>query len=302
MISFGETLRTLYAQDFEPLRLRGRSRDTKRLYQTTLNNFERFLERPPVADDLTDETVSRYLSWFLDRGRSPYTVNKERSNLLALWRFLCRRRGADGQPIVADWPNVEPEIEPVDDPVAWLDHELATLFNALLAVPGMIGKLPACLWWFALHCILWDTGERIRATLRLRWADVDLANGFVTVRALTRKGRRRGMTYKLHPQSIEALKALRPPWASDDDAVFPWPYSLTYVWNRYKKILARAGLPTDRKSKFHRMRKSFASWSEVAGLNATELLGHSGRKVTLRYLDPRIVQQKHAADVLFRPT
>jgi hypothetical protein len=44
-----------------------------------------------------------------------------------------------------------------------------------------------------------------------------------------------------------------------------------------------------------------ASHAEAAGMNATELLHHSTRKVTLAYLDPRIVKRPQAADVLFRP-
>jgi integrase len=49
------------------------------------------------------------------------------------------------------------------------------------------------------------------------------------------------------------------------------------------------------------MRRSVASHYEAAGGNATELLGHSSRSVTLAYLDPRIVPQQHAVDLLFRP-
>ena len=33
-------------------------------------------------------------------------------------------------------------------------------------------------------------------------------------------------------------------------------------------------------------------------MDATAMLGHSARKVTLAYLDPKIVDRKHAADVL----
>ena len=39
---------------------------------------------------------------------------------------------------------------------------------------------------------------------------------------------------------------------------------------------------------------------DISG-NATELLGHSSRKITRAYLDPRIVRRTSAIDLLFRP-
>ena len=53
--------------------------------------------------------------------------------------------------------------------------------------------------------------------------------------------------------------------------------------------------------KFHRIRKTVASMFEAAGCNATELLGHSNRSTTDKYIDPRLCQPKHAADVLPDP-
>lgn len=49
------------------------------------------------------------------------------------------------------------------------------------------------------------------------------------------------------------------------------------------------------------MRKTTASWWEERGRNATMLLKHSRRSVTLRYLDPRLMRQEQVADVLPRP-
>lgn len=295
-------LRDFYHSHFEPLKLRSRADDTKRLYVTTINSFERFLKRRAALVDLNDDTVGRFLSWFLGQpgGRSPYSANKERSNLLAIWRFAYRRNGDDGTPLVKVWPTVQPEKEPRDEPMAWLEGDLAKLFGVFDSLAGSICGILECHWWRALHCVLWDTGERIRAIMQLTWANVDLDGGYVTVPAATRKGGMKGLVYKLHQNTADELRKIK----SDRGAsqlVFPWGRGDTYLWYRYSKILAKAGLPNDRKSKFHRMRRSVASHAEAAGLNATELLGHSSRKVTQAYLDPRIVQKKQAADVLFRP-
>ena len=84
--------------------------------------------------------------------------------------------------------------------------------------------------------------------------------------------------------------------------MFPWPYSYTYLWTEYGRLLRLAGLPSDAKSKFHRIRKTAASYAEAAGGNATAMLRHSKREVTEAYLDPRICQQQQPVDVLFRLT
>ena len=118
--------------------------------------------------------------------------------------------------------------------------------------------------------------------------------------AEVRKGRRRDRLYKLSHETVDALMQL--PKTSHDDKIFVWPFSYTYLWHRYNQVLEMAGLPTDRKSKFHRMRKSVASHAEAAGSDATGLLDHSGRNVTTAYLDPRVAVRPQAVDCLFRLT
>lgn len=162
----------------------------------------------------------------------------------------------------------------------------------------MIHNVPARLWWHALHAVLWDTGERITAVFRLEWSTVDLDSGHVRCPAENRKGGRADRVYRLHPDTVTALQAI---YRERNTRVFPWPYTSTYLWRKYGNLLERAGLPSDRAHKFHCVRKSVASYFEAAGGNATELLGHSSRRVTRRYLDPRVVSPPQASDVLFRP-
>lgn len=97
--------------------------------------------------------------------------------------------------------------------------------------------------------------------------------------------------------TVEALRAIR----RREGPVFRWPKSRTSIYAHLGQIMQRAGLPNDRLHKFHSIRKSVASYYEAAGGNATELLGHTSRKVTRAYLDPRICRTKAAIDLLFRP-
>jgi len=62
--------------------------------------------------------------------------------------------------------------------------------------------------------------------------------------------------------------------------------------------LAAAGLPTDRRSKFHRIRRTVASAVAEAGGNPSEALDHASPKTTKRYLDPRIVGTQPVDSIL----
>lgn len=279
-----------YEEIFEPLRLRSRADNTRRLYRTTLRNFERFLGRAPLVADLNDLTVSRYLAWFRSLGRAPSTVNKEHANLTAIWRFAYRRDA------LKEWPNVEREVEPEREPQAWLDYEIQQLYEACDNEMGLIGEIPAKDFWRALILVIWDSGERIGAVIGLTWANVDLVGGWVRVPAEVRKGKRRDRLYRISPETVDTLRRIK----RKPGAVFPWPYSKTYLWRRFGDVLSNAGLPNDGRSKFHRIRRTVASYYEAAGGNATELLGHTSRKTTLAYIDRRIVQVTAPKDKLFR--
>jgi len=290
-------LQSFYLKVFEPLFLRSRSDRTRDLYQTTLRNIGRHLERPAVLSDLNDDTVNRFLDWFRRLPRSPYSVNKERSNLLAIWRFACRKG------YVKEWPDVRADTEPERIPLAWTADEVFRLFSACGMEPGEIAGIPAGRWWRMIHQVCWDSGERIGAVIGVKWCNLDLHSGYLLVPAELRKGNRKDQIYKLAEDTLLDLRDFkREFFKASQDLIFPWSYCYTYLWKKYEKILDRAGLPKDRKSKFHRIRKSVASHAEAAGGNATDILGHSERSVTLAYLDPRIVPKTHAKDYLFRPT
>lgn len=130
------------------------------------------------------------------------------------------------------------------------------------------------------------------------WQHIDLSNGYLRIPAELRKGRKRDRIYRLAGDTVAAIDKIKTP---ERRLIFPWPFHDTYLWTKYGRILKQLNLPNDRKSKFHRMRRSVASHFEAGGGDAMALLGHSQRRVTEGYLDPRIVGEKHAIDVLFRP-
>ena len=277
---------------FKPLFLRGRSPRTTQLYLTSLRTLTTFLQRAPVVADLNDETINRFLSWFRELPRSPASVNKEHANITAMWRFACRKN------LLTVWPDVARDPQPKRVPIAWLPHELDQLWAAVRKQQGWIGCCAAADWWSALLSLCWDTGERITAVRSLTWKDVDLKGGWVIFQAVHRKGGRSDEAYKLHADTLAALEQIRFP---KREAVFPWPYNDNYLWRRYDEVLKLAGLPTDRRSKFHRIRRSVGSYVKAAGGDPTEALRHADSRTTANYIDPRVCPKQHSVDFLFRP-
>lgn len=285
-------LREFYAQIYLIKKRKIRSKNTKRLYENTFNNFERFLGRRATLADLNEDAIAGLLYWTLERGRSPDTANKDAGQLLAIAQFAFDKK------YLEFLPEVELAIIPKRTPRAWLLDELHLLFQSVEHEKGLLGNVRADLWWKAILLTCFYTGERIGAVMLLTWEKVDLENGWIFVPAEDRKGCREDKPFPIPPTLIEAFRLIRSPYR---ETVFPWQYSATYIYRKFDKILERAGLPTDRKSKFHRIRKTTASYYKAAGGDPTELLGHADPKTTKRYLDPRICGSRNSAEALPDP-
>lgn len=284
------SLVTWFRAAYAPRVLRGRSPHTVELYQITLRHWTRHLGRAPTFADLTDDAVGAFLAARADQV-SAETANKDHANLCAIWRYANRLR------LVDTWPTLPRLVAPRRVPQAWTEGELRRLFAEASKSPGTIGRVPTGAWWRALLLVLWNTGERIGAVWSLTWADVDLAGGWVRVPAESRKGRREDRLYRLAPEAVAALRPLR---ANGSAAVFATHFGRQALWIRMRRLLLRAGLPADRKSKFHRIRKTVASYVQAAGGDAQAVLGHSSPRVTRAYLDPRITGTPQAVDWLPR--
>ncbi|GAA4442842.1 site-specific integrase [Bremerella cremea] len=286
-----ETLSSIYENLYLPSNLKIRSECTKRHYKITFRLWEQQLGRPPELTDLTDDSVLKFARWMLEsKPRSPATVNQKLGYIAAIWRWCAKRR------LVEYWPTFTPIPEPHIVPRAWNERQLATLHETLQQVEGKIDGIPACDWWINLHRFLWETGERIGATLKMQWDMLDRHACTVDLPPTIRKGKWRGMVYTISAELMNDLVAMR---RHHHNQVFPWPHCEQTFYNRYEKILKRAGLPTSRKHKFHCMRRSFASHVQKNGGDATYLFRHSSARVTQdSYLDPAIVEDRPACTIL----
>lgn len=272
------TLTTFLDTVYVPLRLRGRSKESVRLLRHAITQFSRWLGRPAMLDDLEDLVVSQWLTAMGER-KSPNSVARERSGILALWNL------AQGRGLVKLRPTVAPELVPQAIPRAFTADELARLADSARVAIGWIGPVPAGVFFPALIAVGLETGERISALLNtpLRgWARPTL-----TVPASVRKGRRQERVYELSPEACDLVDAVS---RHSGPTVFWWTASGTALRKRWKTITRRAGLGDGRDVQFHALRRSTASHLAAAGLDSTAFLGHSSDRVTRRsYLDPRVV-------------
>jgi integrase len=257
--------------------LTGVSDRTITLYGYTLRSWGDFLGRPPETGDLDELVVARFLSWRV-RKWAPATAAKDRAQILALWGFCAKRKMCE------TWPLAHRVNVPERVPEAWLTDEMRRIMVSAAAEPGLIGKFPASAMWRALLLLSYDTGERISSMLELRCCDVRGLN--VIFRAEQRKGKTRDIFREISQECADALAAV---CRTPADFALPWDRHRTCVWRFLGKILERAGLPKDRRCKFHKIRKTTASYYEAAGGSAQRLLDHSSPAVTRKYLDPRIV-------------
>jgi integrase len=271
--------------------LRFKSDNTVRLYRHTLKSFTITLGRVPTIADLDSDTVELHMERIIKKGGSPASANKDRSQLLALWRFAAAKG------IVTLWPTVAIMREPETVPMGWMPHEVTSLLNACKQADGTIGSVHASLWWTALVRVLLDTGERIGAVRPLK--KTHLQGGWLLVPAEFRKGRRRDRLYPLQPPTVQSVLAVSNA-NRVDDLIFHWDRADTYIYARFSEILERAGLPTDSRSKFHRIRRTVASAVAQAGGDPTAALDHASPKTTKKYLDPRIVGSVPVSDILAR--
>jgi integrase len=279
-------LADLFSNYYRPLRLRGRSLNTTRLYGCTIRAYGKWLGYPPTTDDLSELMLSRYLEHRASI-RSPYTAEKERSQLCSLARFAFERR------IIETCPAVPPAPLPDRVPKAWDVAELQALNRAAAATRGYVGDIPCSVFFQALIATLWESAERIGAIMEC--TPDDFAPPFLTVRAEYRKGKKRDKVYRLSPHTCSLIAQI-----AGGRHLFAWTKNRTYLWGYFKDIVARAGLGRGRHLSFHQLRRSSASHYEARGGDASQLLDHSSRSITKRwYLDRRMTDRGPApCDIL----
>jgi len=273
-------------------RLVGKSPETSRLMRVAIKSYSKWLGRTATLGDLRQSIVLDYVNAAINRDTlSRASIQTHLERLLAMWRFAARKRW------LPDYPDIRPIHVPDRTPDSWSDDELVAILEAIRKTEGYFDEIPRKLFWEALLSVIYDTGERIGAVIKVRFDDI--REGWLTVRAELRKGKTRDKSYKLRPSTIELVNQIQKLNKSGKPVIFHWPLSKTYLWRLYSEVLASAGVSTNRRSKFHKIRRTTASNFEAAGGNATDLLDHNSRATTKKsYLDPRRISSLQPADIV----
>ncbi|OUO92197.1 site-specific integrase [Cloacibacillus sp. An23] len=130
-----------------------------------------------------------------------------------------------------------------------------------------------------------NTGIRRHALLSLRWDDVDLEAGTVTLRAETAKSKKTAVL-PLNSMALNVLRQWHAQRVDGNPLVFPSPQTGGIMDNcdtTFARLLKEAGITNFR---WHDMRHDFASRLVMAGVDLNtvrELMTHSDIKMTLRY-------------------
>jgi len=264
------------------------------LYLHSVAKFAEFVGHEPLAGDLTSMRVAEFLRWRASNTRagkpiSPDTVSKDRSQLLALWRWMREEGFHEGQP-----PRLKRRPKIARVPRAYTATDIGRLIVQARKRRGRTGSLPSAWWWSSILYAQWCCGARIGELMQLRWSNVDLVAGRVLFTADTRKGRRADISHALPADLCRQLEEHR---GGPDDLVWPWDRKQpTSIYPSLRVLCRTAGvsyLP------FHAVRKSSASYVHAGGGDATAHLGHHSTEMTRQhYLAPSITQTRSALDYL----
>ena len=279
--------------EYFPAKSKIASETTEKQYKYTATRYSTFLGRRATLDDLTDLNLGKWMRTMRKDGLAMPTINGYITKMRAFWSWCAKKR------MVEEFPTIEDFPEPMQIPKAYSEGEFRALIAATKLMEGEIAGVPAAAWWYALHLVAFDTGERCSALLSLQRSHYDDGDATLAAPAEIRKGGRKPMLYRLKPATVAALAVVRK--AASGKKIFFWPNDPGTFYNHYKTLLKLADLPyVPHKSGLQKVRRTFASHIEAAGGNATQALSHTSRRVTEKsYLDPRIAKEPAHNDVLF---
>lgn len=201
------------------------------------------------------------------RGKSPATINRHFAHLRHALALAVKDGKLDRNPISG---------------VKFFAECNKTRFLSDKELTGLREHLPALD--FKLVAFAVETGMRRAEQFKLRWKDVDLEHGVLTI-PMSKSGKTRHV-----PLSDEALRILR----SLDSLLSPWVFpspedslkarsAASFVAHRFTPALCKAGIVG---ASWHTLRHTAASRRIAAGVDLVsvkEILGHRDIQTTMRY-------------------
>jgi integrase len=270
------TLGKFFNETYKPLSKTSKKKGTHRKGQEHFKNWiEPVLGNVPLST-ITPFHLEKLKKKMLDAGKAPRTVQYVFATVRQIWN-MARRNGV----VFQDSPTKQVKIGKFDNRrVRFLTHEEAEkILNDLQIRNRTVYNMALV----SLHC-----GLRFGEIANLKWNDIDLDRGFITI--LDPKGgvnRTAFMTgaVKKMLETIERIK--------NDALIFLNTKGEKFTdspqtFRDSVKALKLNEAVTDRRQHvvFHSLRHTFASWLVEAGTDlyiVKELMGHEEIKMTARY-------------------
>ena len=247
-----------------------------------VGRFKRFLKREPTTDDLTADTVNRWLKHERDAAeigdRSRANV---RRSMLTLWKRYGEGMNRDAIRSVVVTPR---------NPEAWGYDELEMVAKAAAKLPGRLtNNVPRSLYMSTLLWFAYETGLRRRDLWRFDLNQFD-ANRRA---ALTQHKTRRVHVIEITPETEADVRKISQQLRTNGDPHWQtplrWPQSVTmfYYWMRQVRILAGVD-PEVRNRSLQHIRRTGATEVAAEGMHAWRFLGHSREGLDRKsYVDAR---------------
>jgi integrase len=217
-----------------------------------------FLNREPLIEDLTSDTIRRCLVWMFEAGRSFSTVKNYRRTILAV------AREAFNEKLLAEMPSVPWTLQPSDpivkptrfEPIA--EWQLQRLLGSARTQKGTIDGIPEGRWFAALFMLILDTSISLDEALEAKFTDFRIKLGRLTVGS---------HSWRLHSETVEALRGIYH-FARPGKMLFPWPCDNGQAGPTFRihleKVLSRAGMTDSLSVFFGRL--------QVTGINTPGIL------------------------------
>ena len=282
----------------------GRSPETLRTYLQVLTQFADSLPPDVRVDGITEAHVTAFVR---RPGIAAATAAASFRNVRAFLRWAKKSGLADADATSEVEPPRPGRKAPRYLTPKEVDKITATIRTDAASKGGLV--LPGEAVWLAdLVVFAVGTGMRLGEITALRWVDVDLDHGVVSVRsraaARTKSGHDRQVPLVAGAYDVvRALAGARLADAAPDggdyvfEAVRGGRLNHNYVSRRFKAAVRSAGVRDD--VSFHSLRHTAASWLVMRGVPVPvvqQILGHASVTTTMIYahLSPNAVRNEMA--------
>lgn len=245
----------------------------------TVGNLRSYLNREPVIDDLSDDTLNRWIDWMATtpgrhgKMRARRTIKTQRNNAVLLWNFAWESERLDRRQMRVKRIKMGPTL-----PEAWSEQQMSEWLAGCDKIGGFVAAslAPARIVMRGYSLVAWDTSARPCDILNLKRSEITADGVLVIVQQKTGHP----VLCRLRPETVAVIDDLCK--LSGKELVFP--FNRATLSHHFAKVCQLTGLSGTPK----KVRKSRATSAEIRETgSATAVLGHvPGSTVAYRsYID-----------------